>query len=387
MRPLIIMASLFPALWASNLFAQDNPLGLARDDNILFLPQEVRQDVFASIEQLSPTRIVAASDFPLQLIPRATDWRSFRYEVDGSSYSLEDYFARSASRGLIVTQGNEILLERYGEGNNAETRWITFSVTKSVTSLLIGAAINDGYIESVEEYVADYLPRLKGTPYAEVKIKNLLHMASGVAWNEDYADPNSDVAKAGALNGPRLVEYLSKLPRVAEPGEIFNYNTGETNLAGELLRSAIGNNASAYLETKIWRPFGMEHDAYWLLSEEGSVETGGCCINATLRDYARIGRFVLSDGVLSNGTRVVPKGWIAESVKPSVGNAGYGYLWWLYDEGAFSALGIFQQRIFIDPENDLVVAMHSNAANAVGDEDAAHTDAIITALRRAIAVY
>ena len=387
MRSLLLITTVFAAFSAPILLAQDNPLDLASDGNILFLPQEVRQDVFASVEQLSPTRTVAASDSPLQLIPRATNWRAFRYEVGDSSYSLEDYFARSASRGLIVTQGNEILLERYGDGNNIKTRWITFSVTKSVTSLLIGAAINDGYIQSVEEYVADYLPRLKDTPYAEVKIKNLLHMSSGVAWNEDYADPNSDVAKAGALNGPKLVEYLSKLPRVAEPGQIFNYNTGETNLVGELLRSAIGNNASAYLETKIWRPFGMEDDAYWLLSDEGGVETGGCCINATLRDYARIGRFVLSNGVLSNGIRVVPEGWIAESVKPSAGNEGYGYLWWLYDKDAFSARGIFQQRIFIDAENDLVIAMHSNAAKAVGDEDAAHTDAIITALRKAVAAY
>jgi CubicO group peptidase (beta-lactamase class C family) len=125
----------------------------------------------------------------------------------------------------------------------------------------------------------------------------------------------------------------------------------------------------------------MEHDAYWLLSEEGGVETGGCCVNATLRDYARIGRFVLADGMLSDGTRVVPEGWIAESVSPSKGNEGYGYLWWLYDSGAFSARGIFQQRIFIDPARDLVIAVHSNAANAVSDEDAAHTDAIIMALR------
>ena len=131
-----------------------------------------------------------------------------------------------------------------------------------------------------------------------MRIRDILHMASGVAWNEDYADPESDVAQAGAANGIEPTQYLNTLPREAQPGTRFNYNTGETNLVGELLRAAIGNNASRYLENKIWRPFGMEHDAYWLLSSAGGVETGGCCINATLRDYARIGRFVLADGVL-----------------------------------------------------------------------------------------
>lgn len=386
MRKTLITALGFVAtLCGGGAYAQDsslsNPLDLAGTDNILFLPQDVRQQAFASVRALSPTRTIGASAQPLAFNPRPTDWSALEYEVDGESFSLEDYLARKASRGLMVTQGSDVLLERYAEGNTAETRWITFSVTKSLTSLLIGAAIQDGYIESVEESVADYLPRLKGTPYADVKIKDVLNMASGVAWDEDYASPSSDVAQAGAYNGPQLIEYLSKLPKVAEPGERFNYNTGETNLAGELLRSAIGNNASTYLETKIWRPFGMEHDAYWLLSEEGGVETGGCCVNATLRDYARIGRFVLAGGMLSDGTRVVPEGWIAESVAPSTGNPGYGYLWWLYDSGAFSARGIFQQRIFIDPARDLVIAVHSNAANAVSDEDAAHTDAVIMALR------
>lgn len=365
-------------------WAQESDLELSGAESLLFLPQATRQQAFGNVAAMSTTRTVAASDTPLVLAPRDYNWDDFQYRVEGESYSLDDYFSRPAARGVIVVQNGEVLLERYGEGNTQDTRWITFSVTKSATSLLIGAAIQDGYIESVDELVTDYLPRLKGSSYAGVRIKDILHMASGVAWNEDYADPASDVAIAGAYNGPQLLEYLATLPRVATPGELFNYNTGETNLVGELLRSAIGNNAATYLEHKIWRPFGMEHDAYWLISGEGGVETGGCCINATLRDYARIGLFMLADGTLADGSRVVPEGWIAESVAPSEGSDGYGYLWWLYDEGSFSARGIFQQRIFIDPVRDLVIATHGNALNAVDDEDAAHTDAIIMALRAEI---
>lgn len=372
------------SLYVPLSLAQESDIPLAGADSLLFMPQALRQQAFGNVQTLSETRTVAASDNPHRLVSKPQDWSDFEYEVDGETFSLDDYFQRLASRGLIVLQGDEVLLERYGSGNTPETRWITFSVTKSVTSLLIGAAIHDGYIGSVDEHVTDYIPRLKGSAYEGVKIRDILHMASGVAWNEDYADPESDVAQAGAANGVELTEYLATLPREAQPGSRFNYNTGETNLVGELLRAAIGNNASRYLENKIWRPFGMEHDAYWLLSSAGGVETGGCCINATLRDYARIGRFVLADGVLPSGERVVPENWIRDSVTPSQGSENYGYLWWLYDEGAFSARGIFQQRIFIDPARDAVIATHGNALNATGDEDQDHTNAVIEALRRTL---
>ena len=364
--------------------AQGSDIPLAGAESLLFMPQALRQQAFGNVQTLSETRTVVASETPHPLVPKLKDWSDFEYEVNGETFSLDDYFKRPAARGLIVLQGDEILLERYGAGNTPETRWITFSVTKSVTSLLIGAAIHDGFIGSVDELVTDYIPRLKGSAYDGVRIRDILHMASGVAWNEDYADPESDVAQAGAANGIELTQYLNTLPREAQPGTRFNYNTGETNLVGELLRAAIGNNASRYLQNKIWQPFGMEHDAYWLLSSAGGVETGGCCINATLRDYARIGRFVLADGVLPSGERVVPTNWIRDSVTPSQGSENYGYLWWLYDEGAFSARGIFQQRIFIDPTRDAVIATHGNALNATGDEDQDHTDALIEALRRSL---
>lgn len=364
--------------------AQESGIPLAGAESLLFMPQALRQQAFGNVQTLSETRTVVASKTPHPLVPKLKDWSDFEYEVNGEAFSLDDYFKRPAARGLIVLQGDEILLERYGAGNTPETRWITFSVTKSVTSLLIGAAIHDGFIGSVDELVTDYIPRLKGSAYDGVRIRDILHMASGVAWNEDYADPESDVAQAGAANGIELTQYLNTLPREAQPGTRFNYNTGETNLVGELLRAAIGNNASRYLQKKIWQPFGMEHDAYWLLSSAGGVETGGCCINATLRDYARIGRFVLADGVLPSGERVVPTNWIRDSVTPSQGSENYGYLWWLYDEGAFSARGIFQQRIFIDPTRDAVIATHGNALNATGDEDQDHTDALIEALRRSL---
>ncbi len=211
-------------------------------------------------------------------------------------------------------------------------------------------------------------------------------MASGVAWNEDYADPRSDVAQAGGLNGIELIRYLADLPKEHVPGDVFNYNTGETNLVGEILRSAIGNNASTYLATKIWQPFGMGQDANWVTGAPGAGELGGCCISATLRDYARLGLFALNDGVLPDGTRVLPEGWMGASTAPSKGSSGYGYLWWLYAEGAYVARGIFGQQIRVDAKRDLVIALHSNAPAAVDTAYHAHIEAALGAVEQSFPV-
>ena len=174
------------------------------------------------------------------------------------------------------------------------------------------------------------------------------------------------------------------MPRVAEPGEVFNYNTAETGIVGNVVRSAIGNNLSTYLSEKIWRPFGMEHDAYWVLSEPGGGEFGGSSLNATLRDYARIGLFVLRDGVLSDGTRVLPEGWMAESTQPSKALPQYGYLWWLRAGGAYGASGIFGQAIHVDPANNVVIAMHSARDVASSSDASALQRALFSALVGAV---
>ncbi len=352
--------------------------------SILFWTQPERRVGFAHIDQILPARRIDAGPQVLALGAAPRDLGDISYEVEGTRHTLEEFLADPAAIGLIVVQNGKVLYEHYAEGHSVDSRWVSFSVTKSVTSMLIGAAIRDGFIASVDEPVVHYLPRLRGTSYEHATIRNVLNMASGVRWNEDYADPNSDVSRAGGANGVALVRYLAELATDAAPGEKFNYNTGETNLAGELLRAAIGNNASTYLSHRIWQPFGMQADAYWMLGEPGGGELGGCCINATLRDYARIGMFALADGVLADGTRVLPEGWMAESIAPSQGYDGYGYLWWLDGDGAYSARGIFGQTIRIDPASGLVIAMHSNAPAAVRTEYHAHQTAVMAALRAAL---
>ena len=351
--------------------------------SILFLSDADRLVAFKNMDRILPSRMIPASNSPLLLGSNPTDLSELSYEVENQTFSIDDFTSKSANRGILVVKNGEIVYEHYSPGNDMDTRWVSFSVSKSVTSLLIGAAIEDGFIESVDEPVSNYLPRLRGTGYENVSIKNVLQMSSGIAWNEDYTDPGSDVARARGLTGIELVSYLATLNTEHPPGEVFNYNTGETNLVGEVLRAAIGNNASTYLTHKIWQPFGMAADANWLLNFPGGGETGGCCISATLRDYARIGLFVLNNGQLANGSRVVPEGWIEESMSPSKGAPFYGYLWWLIGD-AYQANGVFGQHIVMDTEKNLVIAIHSNAPTATGSDYANHVNAVISAVRSAL---
>ncbi len=335
--------------------------------------------------RLYPGREIKAGDSPSVIPKSEADFSSLRYEVDGEEFSLDDYKLRNHVGGLLVIKNGDILHEFYGMGNDEDTRWISFSMSKSVTSMLLGAAIQDGYINSVDDKVTDYLPLLKNSSYDQSSLRHVLQMASGVAWNEDYTDMNSDVATYPAMDLVAMMRYLGNKERVAEPGAVFNYNTAETDLVGAIVRAAIGNNLASYLEYKIWQPFGMEADAVW--STHGPAgERGGCCLNVTLRDYGRIGLFALADGVLPDGTRILPEGWMAESTAPSPGSDGYGYLWWLSEDGdgnpTYDARGIFGQGIHINPRTNLVIVVLSawTHAAAGGSVSQAHRVAMYNAI-------
>jgi len=352
-------------------------------DNLLFWTPEQQVAGYRNMEKLAPARWVRAGESPLPLPERPADLDSLPVLHEGGNMTLAEFLESQSVVGLLVIKDGAIAYERYRLGNDRGTRWISYSVTKSVTSMLVGAAIHDGYIASVDEKVTDYLPRLKGSAYDQASIRDVLQMASGVAWDETYDDPESDINQA-SWSTLALYDYLDDKPRNGPPGETFNYNTAESNLVGNLLRSAIGNTLSAYLELKIWRPFGMEADASWGLTEPDGGEFGGCCISATLRDYGRIGLFALNNGRLPDGTPVLPKNWMKESTTPSRGAPYYGYLWWLPGDGTFRASGIFGQGIYIDPGANLVIAMHSARPHASRREDSALQMAMYRAVAAAL---
>ena len=341
---------------------------------------------FRNWASLYPTREIRAGSYQLELPSNEVDFSDLRYTVADQSFSIEDFMLHNHVGGLLVITNGSIKLERYGLGNTEDSLWVSYSMSKSATSMLLGAAIQDGYIASVDDMVTDYLPRLKGSSYDEVSLKDVLQMASGVEWDEDYADPNSDVATYPSGEVIELLRFLGNKERVAEPGDVFNYNTGETDLVGAIVRAAIGNNLASYIENKIWQPFGMESDANWATHGNGG-ERGGCCMNATLRDYGRIGMFAMNGGVLADGTRVVPQGWMQESTTSSKGNAGYGYLWWLLEGPAFQAIGIYGQGIYINPETETVIAVLSAWTTATGREYSAHRAALYRAIDEILAEF
>ena len=331
---------------------------------------------------LAKSRVVPAGGTPMPLPPGPP----LKLPVD-----VDAYMAGQRSAALLVVHDGKLRLERYGLGFDSSGRWTSFSVAKSITSTLVGAAIRDGHIRSMDDKVSDYIPQMKGSAYDDVSIRQLLTMTSGVRWNEDYADPNSDVARFNNHQPEEgvdaLVSYLRRLPREVPPGTRWHYSTGETNLVGILVSQATKKPLSAYLSEKIWVPAGMEQQATWILSRTGQ-EISGCCIQAATRDFARFGLFIL-DGARVDGQSIVPDGWLAEATTERTGigqpGRGYGYQWWTYADGSFAARGIFGQGIFIDPKRRIVIASNANWAGGATDRTASEArEAFYRAVQKAV---
>ena len=299
------------------------------------------------------------------------------------------YMAENNVSGFLVIKDGKILAERYGLGRKPEDRWTSFSVAKSVTSTLVGAAIADGKIAGTDALVTNYIPELKGSGYDGVTVRQLLMMSSGVKWNEDYTDPNSDVSRAGAaITEPGvnpLVSYMRKLPRANEPGTKFTYNTGETDLVGVLVSKATGKTLSEYASEKLWKPYGMERDAIWMTDLAGH-ERGGCCMSMTLRDYGRVGQFVL-DGGKAGGKQILPDWWTAQATTPQITNGapppGYGYFWWMRPGGNYDASGIFGQSISTFRDDRLIIVQNAAWPKATDRDLSLARAAMLTAVREA----
>jgi CubicO group peptidase (beta-lactamase class C family) len=357
---LLVIGGLAVAYLSADKDLRNLAANLPTDRDVLFWSIPQRDAAFRAMDRVSvlaDSRAIAAGSEALPL----PVGKPLAIDLDVGRYMDEQ---RTAA--LVIVHNGEIRLEEYGLEFGAEGRWTSFSVAKSFTSTLVGAAINDGYIESIEDMVSDYIPDLKGSAYDDVSIRHLLTMNSGVRWNEDYEDPNSDVALFNEHTpDPGLdvtVSYMRRLPREVPAGTRWQYNTGETNLIGVLVSSATGKTLADYLAEKIWTPFGMQQNASWLLGVTDH-EIAGCCIQAATRDFARYGLFMLAGGVIEDSP-VLPADWIANATTKNADigmpGKGYGYQWWTYDDGSYAAQGIFGQGIFIDPNRQLVIASNSN---------------------------
>lgn len=346
---------------------------------------------YRTIETIFKTHVVKRGS-KVHPLPTAARQIEPTFAFDGKTWTVGDYMKTYRVSGLLVLKDGKIVLERYGLGRKPTDRWTSFSVAKSVTSTLVGAAIQDGKIKSLNDPVTLYIPELKGSAYEGVTVRQMLMMSSGVKWNEDYFDPNSDVAQAGLKelepDVDPMVSYLRRLPRANPPGTKFNYNTGETDLVGILVAKAVGEPLAQYASEKIWQPYGMERDAVWM-TDLGGYEQGGCCISMTLRDYARVGQFIL-DGGKADGKPIVAPGWTRDATAKQIDNgatepgAGYGYFWWIRSPDRYEAVGIFGQSITTFRKDRLIIVQNAAWPKATGKELSAARNAMIEGMRKAM---
>ncbi len=326
---------------------------------------------FSHSETLFPVKTVRRSGPVHALLPAAAPLKNVHFQSRGSNYDLFDYLANDRVAGLLVLKDGKVAFEDYELGASPDTRWISFSMAKSVASTLVGAAIQQGLITSLDDPITHYLPQLKTGVYRDVSLHNIMQMASGVKWNETYTDPHSDRRRLLDRQLERkpgsIVAYMNGLSRAAPPGTVWNYSTGESFLVGAVLESATHQSLADYCSKTLWSRLGMEHDATWWVESPEGMGLAGSGMGATLRDYGRFGLFVQQDGVI-DGKRVVPSGWFQQAGSPHVigkASVDYGYLWWPVPagdpihQGAFQAVGIFGQHLYINPQQKLVIVVLS----------------------------
>jgi CubicO group peptidase (beta-lactamase class C family) len=325
---------------------------------------------FNRMKALFPTGEMTPSDKVFQFgegrqisLPRS-------FEYNGESRNMQAFLQETDTSALLVLKDGNVVVEEYWLTGGRDVQWLSMSVAKSFISAAVGIAISEGHIASIDEPVTQYVPSLIGSAYDGVRIKDVLQMSSGAAWNEDYNDPDSDINRFGRIFalGGSLNDFVATLTRDNEPGAFNRYNSTDTQVLGMLLVNATGRSITDYMAEKLWHPMGAESAAYWLLDDE-DMEMAFAGLNATARDYAKIGELYRLGGRL-NGQQIIPEAWVTASVTPDAPHLqpgknnpasdfelGYGYQWWIPEgnEGEFSAIGVYNQFVFVNPTDGVVI--------------------------------
>jgi CubicO group peptidase (beta-lactamase class C family) len=339
-------------------------------DDFLLWPPCLQAYGYRIVDRLFATRTIARSTHPTAL-PRGREL-DLSYTINGEQRGAKELMDRNAIAGLLIIRDGKIVQERYGLGLKPADRWSTMSTVKSMSAVLVGAAIADGFLGSVDDAVADHLPQLAASAYAGVTVRHLLSMSSGVAWLEDYADRTSHVNQYSRLLAAKkpggVLDLLRTLSSAHRPGTVWSYNTGDTYLLGAVLTTATRTTLADYMQRKIWQPCGMEFDGFYTLDSEGGQEIAGSRAGMTLRDIGRFGLLVANDG-MAGGRRILPAGWVdamaarafdlpgaaALDHRVALGLTGYGFSWWLRDDGSMFAMGHSGQRLYINRDKRTVV--------------------------------
>ncbi len=340
---------------------------------------------FQHMDQMFASRTVEAGNDVWEL-PYEPASLEGEYTIGDQTLTLDEALEATSANALVVIKDGAIVYETYRNGSDENTRFLTFSVAKSYVSTLIGLALSDGLIKSLDDKVTDYLPEMEGTGYDGPTIRDLLRMRSGVDWLEVYqfgSDTQLTKVHDNSLVAYRYrwCDYAANESVAGDnaPDAVFNYATLDTSVLGCILERVVGKTGAEYMSEKLWVPAGMENDAYWIMDGPDSVgrEFYGAGLNATARDHARFGLMFLNGG-MANGKQVVPAEWVEEATVADDGYeptaegspVGYQYQWWTYaDSDAYAARGLHHQYIHIDPSNNLVIVKVSHTAEPVGRDE------------------
>lgn len=369
-------------------------------NDMLFWNQADRVIGFRNGFRMYPGDVFKAGT-PVSLPRTIMDLSAVSYKLNGQDYKLEDYIKRNSVTGMMVIKDGKVVFEYYGAGNNYSTLWTSRSVGKSVISTLVGIALKEGKIQSLDDLIVKYNPDVKGTVWENVSIKQLLQHTSGVEWNEDYTDENSDFGKLtqceAATGTYKCVHDLIINPQrkaYAKGGDVWAYSSGGAWLLGDTLELAVGMSTAQYLQEKVWQPYGMVHDGVWQSYEKGKHDVGAHGFNATLEDWGKFGLFVLNNGTLAGGQTVLPDNWVKDastwiqaknSVTAQYPEGVYGYEWWnhavpenagddvgpktgLSQQDTMWGMGIFGQLLTVNQKENLVFVQWSVWPEAQPDD-------------------
>lgn len=305
-----------------------------------------------------PARAVMSADTAFHFAKAAQQHVPRQITIKNNSHAFESYLEENKTVAFLIIRNDTIQYERYWDDYDTASIVPSFSMAKSVTSILIGCAIDDGLIQSADESIIKYIPELKKNGFEKVTIEHLLQMTSGIDFNEGYANPFGDVATF--YYGRNLRKAISKMKLKATPGKSFEYVSGNTQLLGLVLERALKTKTvTQYLQEKLWTPLQMEYEASWSIDKKNNgLEKTFCCLNARARDFAKIGRLYLNKGKW-NDRQIISEQWVAQSAKIDTANgaaAYYQYQWWLpSSDGDFMAQGILGQYIYVNPAKNLII--------------------------------
>lgn len=323
---------------------------------------------------------IAAGPRPCELGPAEWAAPEFSYVFRGRRQELGQFLTDHCVTGLLILRDRQVLLEEYAGGNRPSVQWNGSAMSAFALMLLMGAALRDGAINSIDDLLVEYLGGLAGSAYAEVALRDLLRMSTGVAWIEHHSHPGSNLAVMEELLATEgtgaFLRFMRERERVAAPGERFRYSSGEVQLAGMVLRAATGRTLADYLSTRIWVPFGMESDAYWRLTRADDLERAWCCLCVTLRDWGRLGLVALKE-LESRPTGLLADGWMDQVTTPGAASPAFGCLVWLTADG-LSVSGIYGQRLHVDPLSRLVIVILSRWPESVSGPRLALQNAFIS---------